>query len=97
MSFSQIVKGITPEHVKMAIEEIDEDGIPKKRRSTKWCLKVGNRRYPPKYVLALASEQAKRQVLLPEEYSGGEQTNQVLKNLGFTIIEHPDGSNVQEN
>jgi 5-methylcytosine-specific restriction protein B len=92
MSFRDSVKAVTAAHVKMAIAEIDQHGVPPNRRSTKWCLPIGDRRYPPKYVLALAVKHAIGGALPPDAHSGGEQTNSLLRDLGFEIP--PGASNV---
>ena len=57
--------------VDAAVKEINLDGVPKRRRSTKFCLQVGARHYPPKYVLALAVRNATGKTLLPADHSGG--------------------------
>ena len=76
-------------HVEAAIKEIERNGVPKKRRSTRFCMKVGKRHYPPKYVLSLAVRNATGQTLLPEDHSGGVETNGRLETLGFEIVVCP--------
>ncbi len=93
MTLKTLVDDITAAHVNEAIAEIDKRGVPKNRRSTKWCLQLGNRRYPPKYVLSLAAKRATGHALPPDEHNGGEQTNRVLIRLGFQIIPCTDGGN----
>jgi hypothetical protein len=44
--------------IQAAIAEIERDGVPKARRSTRFCLNVKGRHYPPKYFLALAVRHA---------------------------------------
>jgi hypothetical protein len=97
MTFKEAVTGVTSAHVKMAIKEIDKHGIPKNRRSTKWCLRIGDRRYPPKYVLSLATKYATGRALAPDAHDGGAATNDVLSRLGCKIRLCSDGSNVAEN
>ena len=74
-------------HVRAAIVEIQLDGVPKIRRSTKFCLQFGGRHFPPKYVLELALNKATGKSLLPSEHSGGDETNRRLAALGFQISE----------
>ena len=74
-------------HVKAAVKEIDRDSVPKRRKSTKFCLQVGTRHYPPKFVLALAVRNATGKSLLPTDHSGGAETNTRLEALGYTIVE----------
>jgi 5-methylcytosine-specific restriction enzyme B len=96
MTFKEAVKSITSAHVKRALSQINLGPIPRNRRSTKWCLKVGNVRYPPKYVLSLAVENSIGHKLSPSDHSGGDHTNKVLRSLGFEIISCSGGSNVAE-
>jgi hypothetical protein len=96
MNFTDVTSGIKAAHVRNAIKEIDKHRCPKNRRSRKWCVMVGKLRYPPKYVLAIAARISMGRALLPDEHSGGKQTNKVLEKLGFTVAEHPDGSNIFE-
>jgi 5-methylcytosine-specific restriction protein B len=96
LTFKGAVKSITSAHVKRALSQIDLGPIPRNRRSTKWCLKVGNARYPPKYVLSLAVANAIGRKLSPSDHRGGEGTNKILRSLGFEIISCSGGSNVAE-
>ncbi|MGG3835232.1 hypothetical protein ABEV40_17270 [Geobacillus thermocatenulatus] len=60
-----IPDNIKKDHVFMAIKEIDENGIPASRNSTKFQLSYNNRLYPPKYVLSLANKYANGKELQP--------------------------------
>ena len=77
---------ISQSHVNAAVKEIDLEGVPKRRRSTRFCLQVGVRHYPPKYVLALAVRNATGKTLLPADHSGGAETNHRLAALGYQIV-----------
>lgn len=63
-----------------ALDQIDREGIPPKRHSTGYCLEARNRHYPPKLVLGLAAG------LKPDEHSGGDETNRILKKH-YPIVE----------
>ena len=76
---------ISRQHVMAAIEQIEREGVPSRRQATKFALVVKGKRYPPKYVLSLAAQYAVGRQLRPDEFAGGEQTNAVLRGLGFTI------------
>ena len=76
---------LTRTHVEAALARIDREGVPPKRDSTRYQLVVGAKRYPPKYVVSLAAEDATGQELAPQEFSGGDETNSILGALGFTI------------
>jgi len=73
-------------HIEAALDEIDQKGIPSKRRSTGFCLiRQNNRRhYPPKYVLALAY-QLIREPYPWKNHLGGDQTNRPLRELGYIV------------
>jgi hypothetical protein len=87
---------VTRAHVAWALSKIDKEGIPRKRRSKKWCLVSDGKHYPPKYVLALAVERLSGKQLLPHEHSGGDETNNILRALGYEIVLAPAGSNTRE-
>lgn len=76
---------ISREHVEWALEKIDRDGIPKRRHSREWNLVAGGKSYPPKYVLALAARRMTGKELSPQDYSGGEETNKILRDLAYEI------------
>jgi hypothetical protein len=44
------------------------------------------RRYPPKYAVSLAVQDATGQELDPQEFSGGVETNSLLQRLGFSVV-----------
>jgi len=81
-----IPKNIKRKHIIKAIEEIKKAGIPKGRSSKKFLLEFNGEYYPPKYVISLANKYATGKELDPSEFSGGKETNDFLKNLGFNII-----------
>lgn len=82
-----IPSNIESEHIIKAIQEIDSNGIPLGRESRKFCLSFEGKQYPPKYVLSLANRFANDEELDPSEFSGGQETNNFLKRLGFDIAE----------
>lgn len=82
-----IPKSIKREHIIKAIEEIEKNGVPKRRKSRKFFLEFNGRHYPPKYVISLANKYANGKELDPTKFGGGKETNNFLKNLGFNIIE----------
>jgi len=82
-----IPKNIKREHVIKAIEEIKRNGIPKGRNSRKFLLELDGKYYPSKYVISLANKYANGETLDPAQFSGGKETNEFLRNLGFNIVE----------
>lgn len=83
---------ITKENVLAAIECIRQEGVPKARESRRYYLEYEGKYFPPKYVVSLAVEDATGKPLKPSDFSGGIETNSVLKKLGFTIVEFPPTS-----
>lgn len=76
---------LTRDDVLKAVRQIDRDGVPPRRQATKFALVVNGKRYPPKYVVSLAAQAAAGRALRPDEFSGGPETNDALRALGFTI------------
>jgi len=81
-----IPKNIKKEHIIRAIEEIEKVGYSKYRHSKKFLLEYKNKHYSPKYVISLANKYANGKELYPSEFSGGNESNKFLENLGFNII-----------
>jgi len=84
---SKFTKDIKREHVLKALEEIDRMGIPPDARSTTYDLIEGQRGYPPKLVLSLASKNASGQEFDRSLFSGGEASPAfaLLRKLNFHI------------
>jgi len=82
-----IPRNIKRIHIIKAIEEIEKNGVPERRKSRKFFLEFSGRHYPPKYVISLANKYANGKELDPTKFGGGKETNNFLKNLGFNIIE----------
>ncbi|MDI6790750.1 MAG: hypothetical protein QME44_08695 [Thermodesulfobacteriota bacterium] len=82
-----IPRNITKQHILKAIEQIDREGIPKKRESTKFHLTFNGKHYPPKLVLSIANQLASGRELSPEMFGGGDEANSFLQRRGFKIID----------
>jgi hypothetical protein len=81
-----INNNIGKEHIFKALEWINQNGIAQGRESRKYHLKYENQFYPPKYVLSIANKFATGNELEPSEFSGGDETNSFLADLGFEIV-----------
>lgn len=81
-----IPDNINRSHILSAIQEIDREGVPKRRQSKKYQLELAGRLYPPKYVIALANRYANGEFLKSSEFGGGAETNNFLRKLGFKIV-----------
>lgn len=82
-----IPENLKREHVVKAIEEIKRVGIPEGRSSKKFLLEYNGNYYPPKYIISSANKYANGRELDPSEFSGGKETNDFLRALGFNIVE----------
>lgn len=80
---------LTSQHVLAAMERIRVEGVPALARSTRYDVlhPDDGAAFPPKLVLSIAMEVATGQPLPRTEFSGGEQTNAPLRELGFEIVE----------
>lgn len=84
---------LTADDVESALEEIRRRGVPALRRSRDWCLVDSDgRHFPPKYVVSIACRRLLAGEELPfHQFNGGEQTNSVLRRLGYDVISHQCG------
>ena len=76
---------ISRSNVLAAIERVQREGVPRNRRSRRYFLLHKDQRFPPKYVVSLAVQDATGQELDPQEFSGGDETNRLLGRLGFSV------------
>lgn len=79
-----IPSNITNEDVFLAINKINQIGISTFNPSTGYDLFYNEKRYPPKEVIRIANEIANGDELI--HFGGGDETNNFLINLGFTIV-----------
>ncbi|MGQ9570403.1 MAG: hypothetical protein ACUVUQ_06095, partial [Thermodesulfovibrionales bacterium] len=80
-------KNIDREHIIKAIEEVEKVGIPKGSGSKKFLLEYDGKCYPPKHIISLANKYANGKELDPSEFSGGKESNNFLRYLGFNVVE----------
>jgi 5-methylcytosine-specific restriction protein B len=81
-------EAITSDHVRKALAEIDEKGVPLDAQSTTYDLVEAGKRYPPKLVYSLASKYSTGSELPRSEFSGGQESTafKLLRKLGFSIV-----------
>lgn len=86
-TFAAATEGVTDQHVRLALAEIDQDGVPTDAESTGYDLIYEGKRYPPKLVLSLAVKHATGEPLDRAEFSGGEASSafRLLRRLGFDV------------
>jgi 5-methylcytosine-specific restriction protein A len=81
-----IPQSLTRAHVLQAIARLEEDGVPANADSTKFDLVDSNgNRWPPKAVMEIAVELATGRPFPRGDFSGGDETNSKLEELGFEI------------
>ncbi|RQD81489.1 MAG: hypothetical protein D5R96_06840 [Methanocalculus sp. MSAO_Arc2] len=85
---------IQKEHILKAIRQVQEEGIPPGRHSTKYQLIHEGRSYPPKYIISKANIYAHGIELPPEQFAGGKETNLFLRNMGFDIRDTSDSQDI---
>jgi hypothetical protein len=82
-------KNITKAHVLSAIKEINTNGIPDSRQSTKYDLVYNHYKYPAKYVISIANKFSNNKFLDPSDFQA-KQAIHCLQKLGFDIIDKDD-------
>ncbi|MCG3255714.1 MAG: hypothetical protein KAU62_06495, partial [Candidatus Heimdallarchaeota archaeon] len=82
-----IPDNLKKKHIIQAINEARNAGVPIGRGSKKYLLKHENDYFPTKYIISLANKYANGIILDRSLFSGGEESNNFLNNLGFKIIE----------
>ena len=80
-----IPKNITRAHILDAMATIDDDGVPRAFQSRVIDLLHDGKRYPPKYVIAIANWEANGEQLGPEEFRTS-QAQRFLMKMGFTVV-----------
>lgn len=81
---------IRKEHILRALRQIDESGVPERRRSRDYCLTYEGKHYPPKYVISKAAVYAIGREFESSEFLGGEGpgcANPFLRSRGFEVID----------
>lgn len=86
-----IPDNINKEDIIKAIDYIDKNGVPKERESKTYNLIIANKKYPPKYIISIANKYANGEEHNPSLFSGGDETNNFLRKLGFNIINENEG------
>ncbi|SDQ75135.1 5-methylcytosine-specific restriction enzyme B [Burkholderia orbicola] len=86
-TFAAATENVTAEHIRLALHEIDQEGVPKDAESTGYDLIYDGKRYPPKLVLSLAVKQATGEPLDRAAFSGGEASSafRLLRRLDFEV------------
>jgi len=81
-----IPKEIRREHILAAIRELKSKSDYAGRKSRKYYLVHDGEHFPPKLVLSVAAQKATGIYLDPDKFSGGDESNRFLQNLGFKVM-----------
>lgn len=81
-----IPSALTPQSIQRAIEQIEPEDVPKKRRSIHYDLLVDDKPYPPKYVIYVATQIATGATPKPRAFNAVEAINYFI-NRGYRIVD----------
>ncbi|MDX1701476.1 MAG: hypothetical protein R3250_12705, partial [Melioribacteraceae bacterium] len=92
-----IFSPIEIKHVGRAIETINIEGYPSKRKSTSYDLIHDGKAYPPKYVMSLAGYFANENFLSHKLFHGGPKKEcfRILENFGYKILPKTESGQYQ--
>src|SRR5436309_11029981 len=91
-----IPRGLTRDHVLLALSDLDLGLEHPFGEPTKYELIHAGKRYAPKAVIGLAHRHAFGTILPADRFSGGEapgQANYVLRRLGFAVVAKGESEN----
>lgn len=79
------ITSIEKEYIIKALKFIDDNGVPSRNQSTQYDLVTGDgKKYPPKYVVAVAAHLANGSDILTDNYTS-QEANRYLRSMNFTI------------
>jgi len=84
-----IPKELQSSHFMQAIQEIDKDGVPKSRESYTYDLLLNGKKYPPKYVISIATKYLTGKSLSPDVFNAVTAKNYFISN-GYRILDNKE-------
>lgn len=95
---NNIFAPIEEKHIAKAIERIEEEGYPTKRKSSQYDLVHKGITYPPKYVMSLGGYFANGNFLSHKLFHGGPEHEcfKVLKSYGYKILSKEETENLKK-
>ena len=90
-----IPRRITRAQIEEAIRLILRDGVPLRRTGRAYCLATKGEHLPPKYTIAVANQVTTGELLSPDRFSGGPESNEFLRRRGFAVTECNCGGSVR--
>ena len=88
----EIPANITRANVLSAIQQADEEGVPKRYNSRTYFLHYNNKLYPPKYIIMIANKWANGEEFGREHFYSIDAAK-YLKRLGF-VLTVPNNINI---
>lgn len=76
---------LTKRHVTATCRQVIRDGVPARRAGRSTFLQFEGHSLPAKYVLGLAYELATGTPLSPDDFTGGDASADILRQLGFQV------------
>jgi len=73
-----MIPKITKKGIERAISEIEQNGVPAKRKSRYYALVINGKNYPPKYVISLAVKYERGRAWSPKRFNAIEAKNYFL-------------------
>ena len=77
---------ITKTHILEAMRRFIQEGVPTKKESKLYCVVKDGLHFPPKHTIAVAHQVATGRCLSSNQFAGGREANNFLKNHGFHIV-----------
>ena len=77
---------ITKKNIDTALRHILREGVASRRRGRSYCLVADGKHFPPKYTIAHAHRIATGEFLSSDRFSGGNESNDFLRRLGFKVV-----------
>jgi len=81
-----IPKGLTDDHFAKAAAQVDRHGAPADRHSVHYDLIIGDKKYPPKYIVSLAAKFASGREHPANEFNAVEARD-YFRNRGYVVID----------
>lgn len=78
-----IPKEIKAIHIAKAVKDLKKEGPDNKRGSTKYCITIDGVALEPKRLISRAAYYATGRELESSDFSGGNEANKFLEELGF--------------
>jgi 5-methylcytosine-specific restriction protein B len=83
------LEGLTEVHLRQAAREIDRNGVPVKRESTRYLVEIDGKKYPPKLIVCIAVKFL-RGFQLDSKEIHGDHAKDLCVNFGLRVWDGKD-------